>query len=57
MAKKLVRSNLSDDAYSFLRDLFVNGKRYNPGDKISVEELSSRARRQPNAAVGRHQSS
>ena len=40
MAKKLVRSNLSDDAYSFLRDLFVNGKRYNPGDKISVEELS-----------------
>lgn len=40
MVKKLVRSNLSDDAYSFLRDLFVNGKRYNPGDKISVEELS-----------------
>lgn len=40
MAKKLVRSNLSDDAYSFLRDLFVSGKRYNPGDKISVEELS-----------------
>lgn len=40
MAKKLVRSNLSEDAYSFLRDLFINGKRYNPGDKISVEELS-----------------
>ncbi|MGC1467250.1 MAG: GntR family transcriptional regulator [Pseudolabrys sp.] len=40
MAKKLVRSNLSEDAYLFLRDLFINGKRYNPGDKISVEELS-----------------
>jgi DNA-binding GntR family transcriptional regulator len=40
MSKKLVRSNLSEDAYSFLRDLFVNGRRYNPGDKISVEELS-----------------
>lgn len=40
MAKKLVRSNLSDDAYFFLRDLFLNNKRYNPGDKISVEELS-----------------
>jgi DNA-binding GntR family transcriptional regulator len=40
MSKKLVRSNLSEDAYTFLRDLFVNGSRYNPGEKISVEELS-----------------
>ncbi|WJR76848.1 GntR family transcriptional regulator [Bradyrhizobium sp. NP1] len=31
---------MSEDAYTFLRDLFVNGTRYNPGDKISVEELS-----------------
>src|ERR1700722_20003983 len=40
MSKKLVRSNLSEDAYTFLRDLFINGSRYNPGEKISVEELS-----------------
>ncbi|MCX7308923.1 MAG: GntR family transcriptional regulator [Afipia sp.] len=40
MPKKLVRSNLSGDAYTFLRDLFINGNRYNPGEKISVEELS-----------------
>lgn len=40
MPQKLTRSNLSEDAYTFLRDLFVNGTRYNPGDKISVEELS-----------------
>jgi len=40
MLQKLNRSNLSEDAYTFLRDLFVNGTRYNPGDKISVEELS-----------------
>ena len=40
MAKKLRRSNLSVDAYDFVRDLFINGSRYNPGDKISVEELS-----------------
>jgi DNA-binding GntR family transcriptional regulator len=40
MAPKLVRSNLSEDAYTFLRDLFINGNRYNPGDKISIEELS-----------------
>jgi DNA-binding GntR family transcriptional regulator len=38
--KKLRRSNLSGDAYEFIRELFVNGTRYNPGDKISVEELS-----------------
>ena len=38
--KKLHRSSLSGDAYSFVRELFVNGDRYNPGDKISVEELS-----------------
>jgi DNA-binding GntR family transcriptional regulator len=34
------RSNLSEDAYTFVRDLFISGDRYNPGDKISVEELS-----------------
>jgi len=38
--RKLKRSSLSGDAYTFVRDLFVNGTRYNPGDKISVEELS-----------------
>jgi DNA-binding GntR family transcriptional regulator len=38
--KKLRRSNLSEDAYEFIRELFVNGTRYDPGDKISVEELS-----------------
>ncbi len=38
--KKLRRSSLSGDAYSFVRELFINGSRYNPGDKISVEELS-----------------
>ncbi len=38
--KKLRRSNLSGDAYTFVRELFVDGNRYNPGDKISVEELS-----------------
>ncbi len=38
--KKLRRSSLSGDAYSFVWELFINGDRYNPGDKISVEELS-----------------
>jgi DNA-binding GntR family transcriptional regulator len=38
--KKLRRSSLSSDAYTFIRELFLGGKRYNPGDKISVEELS-----------------
>jgi DNA-binding GntR family transcriptional regulator len=38
--KKLRRSNLSGDAYEFVRDLLLKGDRYNPGDKISVEELS-----------------
>ena len=38
--KKLRRSSLSGDAYVFVRDLFINSQRYNPGDKISVEELS-----------------
>jgi DNA-binding GntR family transcriptional regulator len=40
MVKKLHRSNLSVDAYAFIKELFVNGDRYDPGDKISVEELS-----------------
>jgi DNA-binding GntR family transcriptional regulator len=38
--KKLRRSTLSDDAYTFVRALFLSGDRYSPGDKISVEELS-----------------
>jgi len=38
--KKLRRSSLSDDAYTFVRALFLSGERYSPGDKISVEELS-----------------
>lgn len=37
---KLRRSNLSGDAYTFIRKLFLSGNRYKPGDKISVEELS-----------------
>lgn len=37
---KLKRTNLSLDAYDFVRDLFTAGDRYAPGDKISVEELS-----------------
>ena len=39
--KKLRRSNLSEDAYTFIRKLFLSGNRYNPGDKISVEELAA----------------
>jgi DNA-binding GntR family transcriptional regulator len=38
--KKLRRTSLSGDAYTFIRDLFTNGARYNPGEKINVEELS-----------------
>lgn len=38
--RKLRRSSLSGDAYGFVRELFLNGTRYAPGDKISVEELS-----------------
>ena len=38
--KKLRRSSLSDDAYTFVRTLFLSGNRYSPGEKISVEELS-----------------
>lgn len=40
MAGKLKRSNLSEDAYTVVRDILLNGDRYNPGDKVSVEELS-----------------
>src|ERR1700744_5600376 len=40
MARKLKRSNLSEDAYAVVRDMLLNGDRYNPGDKVSVEELS-----------------
>jgi DNA-binding GntR family transcriptional regulator len=38
--KKLRRSSLSSDAYTFIRESFLSDKRYNPGDKISVEKLS-----------------
>lgn len=38
--RKLRRTNLSEDAYTFVRELLVDGKRYSPGEKISVEELS-----------------
>ena len=38
--KKLRRTNLSEDAYSFVKDLLLSGQRYRPGEKISVEELS-----------------
>jgi DNA-binding GntR family transcriptional regulator len=38
--RKLRRTSLSGDAYAFVRELLVAGNRYNPGDKISVEELS-----------------
>src|SRR6202521_1505159 len=38
--KNLRRSSLSGDAYTFVRALFLGGKRYSPGDKVSVEELS-----------------
>ena len=38
--KKLRRTNLSEDAYSFVKALLLSGERYRPGEKISVEELS-----------------
>ena len=40
MARKLKRSNLSEDAYTVVRDMLLSGDRFNPGDKVSVEELS-----------------
>lgn len=40
MARKLKRSNLSEDAYTVVRDMLLHGDRYNPGDKVSVEQLS-----------------
>lgn len=38
--RKLVRSNLSEGAYTTLRELFIDGDRYSPGEKISVEKLT-----------------
>lgn len=38
--KKLRRTNLSEDAYSFVKALLLSGERYRPGEKISVEALS-----------------
>jgi DNA-binding GntR family transcriptional regulator len=40
VARKLKRSNLSEDAYAVVRDMLLHGDRYNPGDKVSVEQLS-----------------
>ncbi|MGV2289994.1 GntR family transcriptional regulator [Trinickia sp. YCB016] len=37
---KLKRSTLAVDAYVAVRDLLLDGNRYAPGDKISVEELA-----------------
>jgi len=37
---KLRRSSLSGDAYATVKELLVAGKRYAPGARISVEELS-----------------
>lgn len=37
---KLRRSSLSGDAYATVKELLLAGKRYAPGAKISVEELS-----------------
>jgi DNA-binding GntR family transcriptional regulator len=38
--QKLKRSTLAVDAYVAVRDLLLDGERYAPGDKISVEELA-----------------
>jgi DNA-binding GntR family transcriptional regulator len=40
VVRKLRRTSLSVEAYTFVRDLLTNGTRYHPGEKISVEELS-----------------
>ncbi len=53
---KLKRSNLSEEAYSYVRDLFLNGTQYNPGDKISIEELSRSLGVSRYSALGRGQS-
>lgn len=37
---KLKRTNLSEDAYYYVKNMLLDGERYSPGDKISVEELS-----------------
>jgi DNA-binding GntR family transcriptional regulator len=41
MAKTLKRSNLSEDAYTVVRDILLQGDVYNPGDKVNVDELCS----------------
>ncbi|TKC86219.1 GntR family transcriptional regulator [Trinickia terrae] len=38
--QKLKRSTLALDAYIAVRDLLLDGKRYAPGAKISIEELA-----------------
>jgi DNA-binding GntR family transcriptional regulator len=37
---KLRRATLSEDAYGAVRGILLDAKRFRPGDKISVEELS-----------------
>jgi len=37
---RLRRSTLADDAYGVVREILLEGGRYRPGEKISVEELS-----------------
>jgi DNA-binding GntR family transcriptional regulator len=37
---KLRRATLSEDAYGVVRGILLDAKRFHPGDKISVEELS-----------------
>ncbi len=38
--KKLKRSSLGEEAYSYVRELFLDSEQYRPGDKVNVEELS-----------------
>lgn len=37
---RLRRSTLADDAYGVVREILLEGGRYRPGEKVSVEELS-----------------
>ena len=39
MAKTLKRSNLSEDAYTVVREILLQGDVYKPGDKVNVDEL------------------
>lgn len=39
-ANRLRRTTLADDAYGVVREILLEGGRFRPGDKISVEDLS-----------------